>query len=355
MSDHHHEPKDLYYHDLFQYDDQGQLNGGMIMNNAKVSGSSISSPAYNNLLQGFDVSSYMNAGYTEYNSLATAFGLSSSTSDHDVFSSIDEGNHQKPADNPGYLGGGGGGHASSDGEVLVTPNSSVSSSSGESGAEENSGIKNKKDRQIPKGSSEEGGDVHSPKKSSKIVKKKGEKRQREPRFAFMTKSEVDHLEDGYRWRKYGQKAVKNSPYPRSYYRCTTQKCGVKKRVERSFEDPSTVITTYEGQHNHPIPATLRGSININAAHHHHAFFSPSSMYASAAATTSSSGPSFPQEYLFQMAQPQMMMMRNDGGGAGAGVYSSRNVNVPQQYHQLSTDQYGLLQDVVPSMFFKQEP
>lgn len=32
----------------------------------------------------------------------------------------------------------------------------------------------------------------------------------------MTKSEVDHLEDGYRWRKYGQKAVKNSPYPRYY-------------------------------------------------------------------------------------------------------------------------------------------
>ena len=30
----------------------------------------------------------------------------------------------------------------------------------------------------------------------------------------MTKSEVDHLEDGYRWRKYGQKAVKNSAYPR---------------------------------------------------------------------------------------------------------------------------------------------
>jgi len=45
-------------------------------------------------------------------------------------------------------------------------------------------------------------------------KGKGEKRQRQPRFAFMTKSEVDHLEDGYRWRKYGQKAVKNSPYPR---------------------------------------------------------------------------------------------------------------------------------------------
>ena len=47
--------------------------------------------------------------------------------------------------------------------------------------------------------------------------KKGEKKQKEPRFAFMTKSEVDHLEDGYRWRKYGQKAVKNSPYPRYIY------------------------------------------------------------------------------------------------------------------------------------------
>ncbi|KAH0870839.1 hypothetical protein HID58_077861 [Brassica napus] len=45
----------------------------------------------------------------------------------------------------------------------------------------------------------------------------------------------------------------------SYYRCTTQKCNVKKRVERSFQDPTVVITTYEGQHNHPIPTNLRGS------------------------------------------------------------------------------------------------
>lgn len=81
-------------------------------------------------------------------------------------------------------------------------------------------------------------------------KKKGEKRIRQPRFAFMTKSEVDHLEDGYRWRKYGQKAVKNSPFPRSYYRCTNSKCTVKKRVERSHEDRTIVITTYEGQHCH---------------------------------------------------------------------------------------------------------
>ncbi|KAF3779130.1 putative WRKY transcription factor 28 [Nymphaea thermarum] len=91
----------------------------------------------------------------------------------------------------------------------------------------------------------------------KKPKRKGEKKEKGPRFAFMTKSEVDHLEDGYRWRKYGQKAVKHSPYPRSYYRCTSQKCPVKKRVERSFKDPSIVITTYEGQHTHQIPTVLR--------------------------------------------------------------------------------------------------
>ncbi|GER31431.1 WRKY DNA-binding protein 48 [Striga asiatica] len=75
----------------------------------------------------------------------------------------------------------------------------------------------------------------------------------------MTKSDVDHLDDGYRWRKYGQKAVKNSPFPRSYYRCTSTQCGVKKRVERSCEDPSIVVTTYEGTHTHTYPITPRGT------------------------------------------------------------------------------------------------
>ncbi|XP_047308233.1 WRKY transcription factor 71-like [Impatiens glandulifera] len=99
--------------------------------------------------------------------------------------------------------------------------------------------------------------------SANKVEKGMKKKEREARFAFVTRSEVDHLDDGYKWRKYGQKSVKNSPFPRSYYRCTTQKCGVKKLVERSYNDPSTVITTYEGQHNHPLPVSRGGLIHTS--------------------------------------------------------------------------------------------
>ncbi|OIV96418.1 hypothetical protein TanjilG_09845 [Lupinus angustifolius] len=78
----------------------------------------------------------------------------------------------------------------------------------------------------------------------------------EQRVAFKTKSEVEILNDGYRWRKYGKKTVKNSPYPRNYYRCSADRCPVKKRVERDRVDPRYVITTYEGKHTHLVPNNL---------------------------------------------------------------------------------------------------
>nr|GMD51255.1 probable WRKY transcription factor 2 isoform X1 [Ipomoea batatas] len=48
-------------------------------------------------------------------------------------------------------------------------------------------------------------------------------------------------DDGYNWRKYGQKQVKGSEYPRSYYKCTHPNCQVKKKVERSHEGHITEI------------------------------------------------------------------------------------------------------------------
>ncbi|KAM1082875.1 hypothetical protein EV1_021188 [Malus domestica] len=84
------------------------------------------------------------------------------------------------------------------------------------------------------------------------MKKGDQKKIRKPRHAFQTRSQVDILDDGYRWRKYGQKAVKNNKFPRSYYRCTHQGCNVKKQVQRLTKDEGVVVTTYEGMHSHPI-------------------------------------------------------------------------------------------------------
>ncbi|KAK3421866.1 hypothetical protein EUGRSUZ_G02469 [Eucalyptus grandis] len=84
----------------------------------------------------------------------------------------------------------------------------------------------------------------------------------EPKIIVQTTSEVDLLDDGYRWRKYGQKLVKGNPYPRSYYKCTTTGCNVRKHVERASSDPKAVITTYEGKHNHDVPAAKPSSHSV---------------------------------------------------------------------------------------------
>ncbi|XP_028764792.1 probable WRKY transcription factor 65 isoform X2 [Neltuma alba] len=68
--------------------------------------------------------------------------------------------------------------------------------------------------------------------------------------------------DSWAWRKYGQKPIKGSPYPRGYYRCSSSKgCPARKQVERSRVDPTMIVVTYSCEHNHPWPASRN--------HHHH--------------------------------------------------------------------------------------
>lgn len=140
---------------------------------------------------------------------------------------------------------------------------------------------------------------------------------------------------------------------RNYYKCTTQKCTVKKRVERSFQDPSTVITTYEGQHNHPIPSTLRG--NSAAVRFTSSMLNPSS-------DATAMGPSVPHEFLLQMHS-----RGHNGGGGGSGVggiggsgnagyiYQQAITSHLQQQNQQLNPDYGIFSDRVPYMNFKQEP
>ncbi|KAF5178495.1 Wrky transcription factor susiba2 [Thalictrum thalictroides] len=63
-------------------------------------------------------------------------------------------------------------------------------------------------------------------------------------------------EDGYNWRKYGQKQVKGSGYWRSYYKCIHQNCLVKKKIEHSHDGQNTGFI-YKGVHNHPMPQPSR--------------------------------------------------------------------------------------------------
>ncbi|KAL5813167.1 hypothetical protein ACOSQ3_028117 [Xanthoceras sorbifolium] len=59
------------------------------------------------------------------------------------------------------------------------------------------------------------------------------------------------LDDGFSWRKYGQKDILGATYPRGYYRCThrhVQGCLATKQVQRSDEDPMIFEITYRGRH-----------------------------------------------------------------------------------------------------------
>lgn len=58
-------------------------------------------------------------------------------------------------------------------------------------------------------------------------------------------------DDGYSWRKYGQKDILGAIHPRAYYRCThrdTQGCLATKQVQKSKEDPLVFEVTYKGMH-----------------------------------------------------------------------------------------------------------
>ncbi|KAL8461088.1 hypothetical protein ACS0TY_031726 [Phlomoides rotata] len=96
---------------------------------------------------------------------------------------------------------------------------------------------------------------------------------------YRSKTEVYPPPDSWSWRKYGQKPIKGSPYPRGYYRCSSSKgCPARKQVERSRLDPTTLLVTYNCDHNHPLPTTTKN-------HHHH---NPPSPVATSSATKSSS-------------------------------------------------------------------
>ncbi|XP_022849745.1 probable WRKY transcription factor 60 [Olea europaea var. sylvestris] len=72
------------------------------------------------------------------------------------------------------------------------------------------------------------------------------------------------VKDGYQWRKYGQKVTRDNPSPRAYYKCSfAPACPVKKKVQKSVDDPSLLLATYEGKHNHKSPSEDEISIELS--------------------------------------------------------------------------------------------
>ncbi|XP_037419168.1 probable WRKY transcription factor 70 [Triticum dicoccoides] len=58
-------------------------------------------------------------------------------------------------------------------------------------------------------------------------------------------------EDGFIWRKYGQKEIHNNRHPRLYFRCTYKHdsgCPATRQVQQAEDDPSLYVITYFGDH-----------------------------------------------------------------------------------------------------------
>ncbi|KAH7542783.1 hypothetical protein FEM48_Zijuj02G0111500 [Ziziphus jujuba var. spinosa] len=168
-------------------------------------------------------------------------------------------------------------------------------------------------------------------------------------------------DDGYNWRKYGQKQVKGSENPRSYYKCTFPNCPTKKKVERSLDGQITEIV-YKGSHNHPKPQSTRRSSSsschaiqasnpTNSEIPHHSYITQSNGQTDSAATPENSSISMGDDDFEQSSQksksgggddfdedePDAKRWKKEGENEGISAPGSRTVREPRVVVQTTSD------------------
>ncbi|CAM8977488.1 unnamed protein product [Rhodiola kirilowii] len=117
--------------------------------------------------------------------------------------------------------------------------------------------------------------------------------------------------DIWSWRKYGQKPIKGSPYPRGYYKCSSSKaCLARKQVERNRSDPTMFIVTYTADHNHPAPThknSLAGTtrnpnpLSSTSSTAHDESNTPTSKLSSSSSTATMSPAGSPEDEVLQQS------------------------------------------------------
>ncbi|KAK4428893.1 putative WRKY transcription factor 7 [Sesamum alatum] len=109
------------------------------------------------------------------------------------------------------------------------------------------------------GGGSSGSRCHCPKKRKSRLK-------RVVRVPAISMKMADIPPDDYSWRKYGQKPIKGSPHPRGYYKCSSLRgCPARKHVERALDDPTMLIVTYEGEHNHAQSTTEASALVLESS------------------------------------------------------------------------------------------
>ncbi|KFK21955.1 hypothetical protein AALP_AAs48252U000400 [Arabis alpina] len=154
--------------------------------------------------------------------------------------------------------------------------------------------------------------------------------------------------DGYGWRKYGQKQVKKSENPRSYFKCTYPNCVSKKIVESASDGQITEII-YKGGHNHPKPEFTKRPSSSSLANARRVF-NPSFVVTEPHDQSENSSISFDYSDLEQKSfkseygevdeeedQPEMKRLKREGEDEGMSVQVSRGVKEPRVVVQTISD------------------